>query len=130
MVYKFFDKKLLLGILKMRIHQASNLQKNYTNQLVENYTYLQRKKSTLIYKERKVHLSFIRNVWGLNLAEVQLITKFNKRFKFLLCVIGWFIPLKDKKVLTITNAFLNVLDESNRKPNKIWVDKDSEFFDT
>ena len=130
MVYKFFDKKLLLGILKMRIYQASNLQKNYTNQLVENYTYLQRKKSTLIYKERKVHLSFIRNVWGLNLAEVQLITKFNKRFKFLLCVIGWFIPLKDKKVLTITNAFLNILDESNRKPNKIWVDKDSEFFDT
>ena len=61
---------------------------------------------------------------------MQLITKFNKRFKFLLCVIGWFIPLKDKKVLTITNAFLNILDESNRKPNKIWVDKDSECFDT
>ena len=61
---------------------------------------------------------------------MQLITKFNKRFKFLLCVIGWFISLKDKKVLTITNAFLNILDESNRKPNKIWVDKDSEFFDT
>ena len=62
---------------------------------------------------------------------MQLISKFNKGFIFLLCVIdiyskyAWVIPLKDKKGVTITNAFQNMLDESNQKPNKIWKDKDS-----
>ena len=40
----------------------------------------------------------------------------------------WVIPLKDKKGTTITNAFQNILHESNRKPNKIWLDKRSEFY--
>ena len=39
---------------------------------------------------------------------------------------AWVIPLKDKKHITITNAFQKILDKSNRKPNIIWVDKDSE----
>ena len=65
---------------------------------------------------------------------MQLLSKFNKGFRFLLCVIdiyskyAWVIPSKDKKGITITNAFQKVLDESNRKLNKIWVDKDSEFY--
>ena len=64
---------------------------------------------------------------------MQLISKFNKGFRFLLCVIdifskyAWVVPLKDKKGITITNAFQKILKESNRKPNKIWVDKGSEF---
>ena len=41
---------------------------------------------------------------------------------------AWVIPLKDKKGITITNAFQNFLDESNPKPNKMLVDKDSEFY--
>ena len=55
---------------------------------------------------------------------MQLISKFNKVFRFLLYVINiyskyaWFIPLKDKKRITITNAFQKILDESNRKPIK------------
>ena len=65
---------------------------------------------------------------------MQLINKFNKGFRFLLCVIDiyskytWVIPLKDKKRITITNAFQNILDESNLKPNKIWVYEGSEFY--
>ena len=65
---------------------------------------------------------------------VQLISKFNKGIRFLLCFIdifskyAWVIPLKDKKGITITNAFQKILKESNRKPNKIWVDKDSESY--
>ena len=65
---------------------------------------------------------------------MQLISKFNKGFRFLLCVIetyskyAWVIPLKDKKGITITNAFQKILDESNHKPKKIWVDKGSEFY--
>ena len=36
--------------------------------------------------------------------------------------------LKDKKGITITNAFQKMLDCSNRKPNKIWVKKGSKFY--
>ena len=62
---------------------------------------------------------------------MQLISKFNNRFRFLLCVIdifskyAWVVPLKRKEVFTITNALQKVLDEPNRKPNKILVDKGS-----
>ena len=65
---------------------------------------------------------------------MQLISKFNKGFSFLLCVIDifskypWIIPLKEKKGITITNAFQKILHESNHKPNKIWVDNGSKFY--
>ena len=65
---------------------------------------------------------------------MQLISKFNKGFRFLLCVIdifskyAWVVPLKDKKGVSIVDAFQKILKESNRKPNKIWVDKGSEFY--
>ena len=63
-----------------------------------------------------------------------LISKVNKGICFLLCVIdifskyAWINPLKDKKGITITNAFEKILHKSNRKPNKIWIDKVSEFY--
>ena len=63
-----------------------------------------------------------------------MISKFNKGFRFLLCVIdifskyAWVVPLKDKKGVSIVNAFQKILDDSNRKPNKIWIDKGSEFY--
>ena len=56
---------------------------------------------------------------------MQLISKFNKRFRFLLCVIdifgkyAWVVPLKDEKGVSIVDAFQKILDYSNRKPNKI-----------
>ena len=65
---------------------------------------------------------------------MQLLSKFNKGFRFLLCVIdisskyAWVIPLKDKKVVSIVNAFQKKLKKSNHKANKIWVDKGSEFY--
>ena len=65
---------------------------------------------------------------------MQLISKFNKGIRFLLFIIDisskctCIIRLKDKRGITITNAFQKILDESNRKPNKIWVDKGSEFY--
>ena len=52
---------------------------------------------------------------------MQLTSKFNKGFRFLLCVIDsfckyvWVVPLKDKKGLTIANAFQEILDDSNGK---------------
>ena len=65
---------------------------------------------------------------------MQLTSKFNKGFRFLLCVIdifskyAWVVPLKDKKGVSIVDAFQKILDKSRRKPNKIWVDKGSEFY--
>ena len=40
---------------------------------------------------------------------------------------AWLVPLKVKKGITITNAFQTILKESNRKANKIWINKGSEF---
>ena len=76
----------------------------------------------------------LENLRGADLADTQLISKFNKGIFFSLCVIdifgkcAWVTPLKDKRGTTVTNAFQKFLDESNRKPNKIFVDKDSEFY--
>ena len=65
---------------------------------------------------------------------MQLLSKFNKGFRFLLCVIdifskcAWVICLRDKKSISIVNAFQKILKESDRRPNKIRVDKESEFY--
>ena len=65
---------------------------------------------------------------------MQLISRFNKGFRFLLCFIdifskySWVIPLKDKKGISIVNAFQKIFKKSDRRPNKIWVDKGSEFY--
>ena len=78
-----------------------NYSKNYTNQLLET---LIKDKSTI---------------------DMKLLSKFNKRFRYLLRIIdiyskyAWIVPLKDKKPVTITNAFQKLLDASNCKPNNI-----------
>ena len=65
---------------------------------------------------------------------MQLLSRYNKRIRFLLCVIDifskyvWVIPLKDKKVISIVKAFQIILKISDKKPNEIWVDKGSEFY--
>ena len=65
---------------------------------------------------------------------MQLISKYNKGFRFLLCVIDGFskyasvVSLKDKKGVSSVNAFQKILDKSGCKPNKIWVDRGSEFY--
>ena len=69
-----------------------------------------------------------------DLADMQIINKFNKGIRFLLFVIDifskytWVIPLTDEKGITITNTFQKFLKESNRKPSKTWGDKRSEFY--
>ena len=86
------------------------------------------------FKKRTVYSGFKNNIWGADLADMQLISKFNKGFRFLLCVIdifskyAWVVPLKDKKGVSIVDAFQKILDKSGRKPNKMWVDKASKFY--
>ena len=80
-----------------------------------------------------MYSSFKYNIWGVDLADMELLSKFNKGFRF--CVIdifskyAWVIPLKDKKGISI-NAFQIIWKKSNCKPNKIWVDKGSEFYNS
>ena len=74
------------------------------------------------------------NVWGADLPNTHLIIKLNKGLRFLLCAIdiynkyAWVIPLEDKNDTAITIAVQNISNESNRKLNKIWVDKSREFY--
>ena len=95
---------------------------NFLSQLVGNL------------KKRKVYVSSFDCTWCVDLADMQLISKYNKRIRYLLCAIdifskyAWVVPLKDKKGTTIVNAFQKILNNSERKPNKIWVDQGSEFY--
>ena len=81
-----------------------------------------------------MHSSFIDNIWGAHLTDMQLISKFKKGFRFLLCAVNiygkcaWVISLEDKKDTSAANAFQSILNKSSRKPNKIWVDEGSAFY--
>ena len=122
MVYKFIDKKTAgSGVKSMQKSEqlAEKLHKPIIKKL----------------KKRKVYSTFKDNIWGADLTDMQLIMKFNKGCRFLLCVIdifskyAWVVNLKDKTGVSIVNAFQSFLKKSNRKPEKIWVDKGSEFYD-
>ena len=73
------------------------------------------------------------NIWGADLADMELVTKLNKGLESLLCIIdifskcAWVVPLKNKKGISIVNAFQKILDKTGRKPNKIWFDKEVNF---
>ena len=63
------------------------------------------------FEKRKVHSAFIDNIWSADLADMQLIRKFGKGFRFLLSVIdiyskyAWVVPLKVKKELQLLILF-------------------------
>ena len=64
---------------------------------------------------------------------MKLLSKQNKDIKYLLCAIDLYskyafvVPLKDKKGISIINAFNKIIKQSNRKPNEIWADQGGEF---
>ena len=118
MVYKFFDKKSTgSGIASSSILAD------------ERHKPIIRK-----FNKRKVYSQFKDNIWGVDLADMQSLSRKNKGIKYLLCVIDLYnkyafvIPLKDKKGISIVNAFIKIIKQSNRKPNKIWVDQGGEFY--
>ena len=127
MVYRFFDKK---SAKESGINKENSV-KNLPNSQLDNKLH---KPINRKFKKRKVYSSFKDNIWGVDLADIRLISKYNKGIRYLLYAIDFFskyafvVPLKDKKGTTITNAFQNVIDKSKRKPNKIWVDQGSEFY--
>ena len=86
------------------------------------------------FNKRKVYSQFKDNIWGVDLADMQSLSRENKGIKYLLCAIDlhgkyvFVIPLKEKKGISIVNAFNKIIKQSNRKPNIIWVDQGGEFF--
>ena len=121
MAYKFFDKKSSGSGIK-------NANMSY-QQLAEEL----RKPIIRTFNKRKVHSNFIDNIWGAILTDMQLISNFEKGFRFLLCVTdifskcAWIIPLKDKKGIIITNGSQKVLKESNRRRKNYGLIKAANF---
>ena len=90
MVYKFFDKK----------SKGSGITTNEFNYQLANELH---KPVIKNFKKRKVYSSFKDNIWGVDLADMQSLSKYNKGFKYLLCATdlfskyAWVIPIKEKR---------------------------------
>ena len=118
MVYKFFDKKSMGSGIASSSILADELHKPIIRK----------------FNKRKVYSQFKDNIWGVDLADMQSLSRKNKGIKYLLCAIDLYskyalvIPLKDKKGISIVNAFNKIIKQSHRKPNKIWVDQGGEFY--
>ena len=86
------------------------------------------------FNKREVYSQFEDDIWGVDLADLKSLSRKNKGIKYLLCAIDLYskyafvIPLEDKKGISIVNAFNKIIKQSNRKPNKIWVDQGGEFY--
>ena len=122
MVYKCFDKNAKAGVVNMPLDFNEQLAEKLHKPIIRNF------------KERTLYSEFKDNIWGADLADMQLISKFNKGLRFLLCVIdifikyAWVVPLKNEKCVSVVDAFQKILGDSDRKPSKIWVDKESTFY--
>ena len=113
-----------------------NFDEAIQNEIISNKELAEDLRKPIIrkFEKIKVHASFIDNICGVDLADMQLISKFNKEFRFLLYVIDVYSKIcmdysfKRLLMLPITNASQKNLNESNRKPNKLKVDKGSKFY--
>ena len=127
MVYKFFDKNSM-GSGKKKLKDTA---KPSSSILADELHKPVIKK----FNKGKVYSQVKDNILGLDLADMQSLSRKNKDIKYLLRAIDLYsnyafvVPLKDKKGISIVNAFDKIIKQSNRKPNKIWVDQGSEFYD-
>ena len=119
MVYKFFDKKSSgSGVDAEPNYQLAN----------ELHKQIIRK-----FKRRKVYSSFRDNIWEVDLADMQSLSKYNKGIKYLFCAIDlfskyvWVVPLKEKRGISIVDTFQKIISKGC-KPNKTWVDQGCEFY--
>ena len=81
MVYKFFNKKTSVCSIKNKNLSDQRPSDLTTRQLAEKL----HKPIIKKFNKRKVQSSIIDNIWGADLSVMQLVSKFNKGFRFLLC---------------------------------------------
>ena len=126
MVYNFFDKTSMGSGFKKLKYTTKPSSSILADEL--------HKPIIRKFNKRKVYSQLKDNIWGVYLADMQSLSRKNKGIKYLLCAIDLYskyafvIPLKDKKGISIVNAFNKIIKQSNRKPNKIWVDQGGEFY--
>ena len=117
---KFFDKKTVSGVIT-----TSKARVSVNEKLAEEL----QKPSTKKFKRRKVYARFKDNIWAGDLAEMESLCSDNKNAKYLLCVMDvstkytWVEILKDEKGKTFLNACIELVNKSNRKPYRLWVDQ-------
>ena len=76
------------------------------------------------FKKRKFYSSFRDNIWGVDLADMQSLSKYNKGIKYLLCAIdlfskyAWVVPIKDKKGTSIVNEFKKIISKGSEEESK------------
>ena len=144
MVYKFFDSKVVpLDKITMSgkgnvkpTAEPSALARSSLERAANNKILAEELHKPVIKKfnKRKVYSQFKDNIWGVGLADTQSLSKKNEGIKYLLCAIDLFskyafvVPLKDKKGISIVNAFNKIIKQSNKNPNKILVDQGGEFY--
>ena len=127
MVYKFLDKASTaepssLERMGSGIASSSILADELHNPVIKKFN------------KRKVYSQLKDNIWGVDLADMQSLSRKSKGIKYLLRAIDLYskyafvVPLKDKKGISIVNAFNKIIKQSNKKPNKIWVDQGGEFY--
>ena len=120
MVYNFFDKNSIGSGVATSIANKSATKLNYQ---LANELHRQINKK---FKRRKVYPSFKDKIWGVDLADMQSLSKYNKGIKYVLFAIdlfskyAWVVPLKDKREISVVNVFQKIISKG-RKPNKIWV---------
>ena len=111
MAYKFFDKKSTS--IADKYTKGSGVTALTNKSVSQNQQLAEKLHKPIIkkIKKRKVYSAFKDNIWGADLADMQLIRKYNKGIRFLLCVIdifskyAWVVPLKDKKGVSIVATF-------------------------
>lgn len=86
------------------------------------------------FPRRRVEVNGIDRIWSADLVDMQRFSRDNHGVKYLLTVIdvfskyAWIMPLKNKTGKSITEAFTEIVAGSKRKPDKLWVDKGTEFY--
>ena len=133
MVYEFSDKKSTAEPSSLE-RMGSGTKKNTTKSSSLILADELHKPVIKKFNKKKVDSQFKDNIWGVDLADMQSISRKNKGIKYLLFAIDLYskyafvIPLKDKTGISIVNEFNKIIKQSGRKPNKIWVDQGGEFY--
>ena len=117
MAFNYFDRKTGSGTSK-----SEKLAQNLHKSLIEKF------------KRKKVSARLKDNIWAADLAEMGSLFSKNRGFKYLWCVIdifikyAWVKPLENKNTKTVFHGFFEIVNECNRKPNKLWIHQGIEFY--